>query len=276
MGRPPDRRHPRRPRPVGRLANRPPPTARTGDRRERPAGALRFVSYASAGHLEHPGLRTHVRYGDSTACSRLCQAGIGGRARWGPEQTGSGGSRITRGGCEWGAPHLDLLPVGEEVGPSPNRPSDAPGGACLSQSLPGGEVWGRLQRGRVGRGGSQRGAVRESGRVATRPYGRGRIPAGAGNDGGRGFWASMSRGGCEAAPHLNLLPGGRRGKTSPHRPSDAPGGRVPSLSPPPEGERFGGWLPKGRVGGAAPRGGRSGESGRVATRPYGRSGREKR
>ena len=61
------------------------------------------------------------------------------------------------------------------------------------------------------------------GRVATRPYGRGR-------------WASMAGGGRDGAPHLNLLPGGEEARGALRAPARL-AARALSQSPP-EGERF--------------------------------------
>ena len=81
-----------------------------------------------------PGQRTYVRCGDSTACSRSCQAGIGGRARWGAEQRGRAPTRDAPTGGGW-------IPAGAGMTVSGILGFDNPRwlrGGPSSQSSPGG------------------------------------------------------------------------------------------------------------------------------------------
>ena len=118
-----------------------------------------------------------------------------------------------RGNDGWGRV-VQGLPLGGEAGGGALRaPARLPARA-LSQSPPQGE--------------------RPEGRAPTRGAPTGGMDSRfRGNDGwGRGralrrpeWCASMSLGGCEGAPHLNLLPGGEEA-----------GRRAPSLKSPPQGE----------------------------------------
>ena len=102
--------------------------------------------------------------------------------------------------CGWqGAPHLSLLPGGEEAGGHPAGARAPDGARPLSLSPRGGEA---------GRGG----------RFVNRPYMGGR-----GIDGARGW---MGIDGWQGAPHLNLLPGGEEAGGCP-RGARAPEGARP-------------------------------------------------
>ena len=116
------------------------------------------------------GLRKVSRGGEPEGRAILESPLRKGTRRWRPS--------ITRGGCV-AAPHLNLLPLGEEARP--------PGPAHASAR---GRVAQGLQRGAEGR------AIRES------PL----------REGTRRWRPSITRSGCVAAPHLNLLSWGEEAR----------------------------------------------------------------
>ena len=176
---------------------------------------------------------------------------------------------------EGGAPHLDLLPWGDlcvtlgrrlwqgRADPTSPRPHPNPLPAGEGEDLPAPptpQPAGGLGKGSPAEGGFEDPAPallqfrperegRRGGRFANRPYGRcRRVP--------RGWRTSIACGGCEGAPHLNLLPwgdlcvtlGGRfwQGRADPTSPRPHP-------NPLPSGRKRG--RPPGPTHTSAPRAG---------------------